>query len=484
MNTPPLPAAACSASPQHCADSAAPTPRTGHWAKNPEVEPSAPHTVPESVLPAAHAMLDQLPDGIWLVDPDSARLVWANRAGCTLVGMTLPQLLHKTVFELEKDIFGMQQWREMVAAIRTLGNYVFLGEKIHHNGQPIAVEVNASCITENGREYLMGVIRDIRPRLSEQQVEVSRNYRLWFAMHEAFDGMWDWNIRSDEVFFSPRLKKMLGHTSNEMPNYWAHWQQSIHPEDRTAVVAAMQDHLQRRRERYEAEYRIRNHNGSWLWVHECGRVCERDEHGDASRMVGMLHNITDRKKLELSLHDMALHDALTGLPNRHKAAHFFSRLQQRHRSQPTLSTCVALMDMDYFKKINDIYGHPVGDKVLIMAAQILQNSLRARDFVARWGGEEFLIVLPETHIETARVVIERIFNGFCSASWHRETGIPHVTFSMGVACFEVENHEDFYTTVNVADKALYHAKNNGRRQCIVIDPQGQYHTLHSVAAVN
>jgi len=158
------------------------------------------------------------------------------------------------------------------------------------------------------------------------------------------------------------------------------------------------------------------------------------------------------------LEQLAIRDTLTGLYNRRKLDTSFAReVERAARYGRPLS--VIMVDVDYFKAVNDTHGHPVGDAVLIETARLLQAALRTSDILGRWGGEEFLIICPETPIETAVPLAERLRSDYEQCEF---SGAGHLTASFGVAAHRAGHHvEDILLG---ADKALYQAKKSGRNR--------------------
>jgi diguanylate cyclase (GGDEF)-like protein len=156
---------------------------------------------------------------------------------------------------------------------------------------------------------------------------------------------------------------------------------------------------------------------------------------------------------------LARQDELTGLPNRRHALEMMA-YEERRAARELVRPSVCLLDIDHFKAVNDTYGHPAGDDVLRLVARNAPNALRTPDLMARWGGEEFLLVMPQTSADAAVLVIERL--RVALAQPHLWNAHPHlqVTFSAGVAIqHEGESMEE---TVARADAALYKAKQSGR----------------------
>ena len=175
-------------------------------------------------------------------------------------------------------------------------------------------------------------------------------------------------------------------------------------------------------------------------------------------MLCIIHDITEQKRLEQELEHAALRDPLTGLGNRRQ----FMQLVENARTQNPQRThnfSLMLVDADHFKAINDEHGHNTGDDALIMLARTLETGIRESDTVFRWGGEEFLILLPLTPLEGAMHVAEDLREAVQQLS---RPGLPALTVSVGVAQYEAG--EDFTSLFKRVDDALYRAKTSGRNQ--------------------
>ncbi len=176
-----------------------------------------------------------------------------------------------------------------------------------------------------------------------------------------------------------------------------------------------------------------------------------------------LTDITQLKEKSNLLEYQASHDNLTGLFNRNKFKSLFGkeiRRGIRYSSQLSL----VLFDIDFFKVVNDTYGHQVGDEVLKEMAIIITQSVREHDTVVRWGGEEFLILLPETQLEGARIVAEKIRSRICKKQLTKNN--LNITASFGVTVMQEKDTEDSF--IARADEALYEAKKSGRNKVVTI----------------
>lgn len=170
------------------------------------------------------------------------------------------------------------------------------------------------------------------------------------------------------------------------------------------------------------------------------------------------------RERENTIREISRTDMLTGIPNRRSIMEVLDKeVARTRRHGPPL--CVVILDLDHFKKVNDTWGHPTGDKVLQEAARVLRESIRSCDSIGRYGGEEFMIVLPDTHAEGAAVLLERCRAALAATIIRAETGKAfHISASFGVVCNEKDMSADAEVLIKLADDALYLAKENGRNR--------------------
>jgi diguanylate cyclase (GGDEF)-like protein len=175
------------------------------------------------------------------------------------------------------------------------------------------------------------------------------------------------------------------------------------------------------------------------------------------------NNTTVQANMEMSAHfeAAALSDALTGVHSRRWLDETLPRLCDRHRFDGMPLT-LGVVDVDYFKKVNDQHGHQTGDRVLVEVARTLRGKLRPTDFVARFGGEEFVVIFPSTPLAGARIAAERLREAVSGAAFKARDGssLPRVTISIGLAALGPD--QDITALLERADKCLYQAKHNGR----------------------
>lgn len=291
-----------------------------------------------------------------------------------------------------------------------------------------------------------------------EQIKESRE-SFALAVSGTNDGIWDWNVTTDVAQFSPRLVTMLGFGEEESSTQHdiQAWKDRIHPEDREHTLRLLQDYLAGHGEFFVSEHRLRKKTGEYLW----GLVRGKAQYGanrQVLRMAGSLTDITDRKTQEEAMQHQALHDALTGLPNR-TLFHDRLKVAMRVTDREHKPFSILMMDLDRFKEINDTLGHHIGDLVLQEVATRLRRVLRATDTVSRFGGDEFVMLLPGANIDQALHVIAKIRGAF-------ETGFVadgqalNIEASIGVTTYP-EHGSDAHVLIRRADVAMYSAKTNG-----------------------
>ena len=197
----------------------------------------------------------------------------------------------------------------------------------------------------------------------KQLVESENRYAL--SAKGANDGLWDWNIETDEYFYSIRWKDILGleHHNERIPckNCWL---ERIHPDDSKNVTKEMKSHLDGKTKHFQNEHRVQHSDGVYRWVLVRG-MAVRNSEGKAIRIAGSMTDISERKQVEQKLAHDAVHDHLTGLPNRKKLMERLDELNNQTKSISTNSFGVLFIDIDRFKIINDSLGHQAGDELLL-----------------------------------------------------------------------------------------------------------------------
>ncbi len=307
---------------------------------------------------------------------------------------------------------------------------------------------------EADKQDLSQIIKKATAELQESE----QRFRL--ALEGTKDGIWDWNLKTGEIFYSSNWCKMLGYEKEEVPTLPAFWMARVHPDDSYILTAAIDNHVMGKSDIIDCEYRIKHRKKYDIWVHTKGKVV-RDHHGTAIRIVGAQSDISDIKEIQNQLTHNALHDTLTNLPNR---SLFNERLNQaflRFKRNKEDKFAVLFVDLDNFKDVNDTYGHAAGDKILIEVTNILKRCTREVDTVARIGGDEFVVLLEETGTEAeAQVYIDRLYEE-TKRPIHIVGSDLKISLSVGAA-FVHHSQNSHDSALKEADVALYQAKEKGR----------------------
>jgi diguanylate cyclase (GGDEF)-like protein/PAS domain S-box-containing protein len=284
------------------------------------------------------------------------------------------------------------------------------------------------------------------------------------AQRVAGIGSLDWDLTQGDIRWSDILFRILGYAPRAVQPSVDAYVNRVHPDDRARVVAAFQAAAEGRQ--IGIEHRVALESGAER-AFDLKFNAVTGRRGAIKRIVGTVHDVTDRKQLEERLHFQAYHDPLTTLPNR---AMFLQRLGQVYdRQHPSRSIALLFLDLDRFKLINDTLGHDAGDQLLKIVATRLESCVRPHDVVARLGGDEFTILLDNVHgDQDAIAVADRIISEINQPMTLLGTRDVVVSTSLGIVRPGPE-HTSGADLLRDADTALYRAKELGRNRYAVFD---------------
>jgi diguanylate cyclase (GGDEF)-like protein/PAS domain S-box-containing protein len=325
----------------------------------------------------------------------------------------------------------------------------------------------AAVAIENANLYQQAR-QEIQERKRVTQALRASEERYALAVRGANEGLWDWDLVNNSIYFSPRWKSMLGYAEDEIENKPDEWFSRIHPEDLARMKLDFSAHCEGVTSNFENEHRMVHKDGSYRWILSRGLAVWNGD-GKATRMAGSLADITDRKSAEQKLLHDAFHDALTGLPNR---TLFMDRLRyavERAKRREDYMFAVLFLDLDRFKDINDSLGHIIGDQLLVAIAQKLQKDLRSTDTVARLGGDEFVILLEDIGDVSDATRIADHLQIELSNSSHLVEHDVFITTSIGIV-LSVTGYNRPEEVLRDADIAMYRAKALGKARYEIFDP--------------
>lgn len=336
-----------------------------------------------------------------------------------------------------------------------------------------AMEVKEQMVTEFNETAQK--LAQMGYKLGEATTLLSESeLRYNLALEGAEAGLWDWNIIDDTVYFSSLFKKILGYQDHEIYGSRENWRNLIHPEDLPLISEKAELVRLGQLTRLEANVRMLHKNGTWIWMSTRGGAIYDEQHHPI-RLIGTNTDITriiearaqaeglqvDLKLKESHLEELkevTLRDTLTNVYNRRYLEVIIQEDIQRALLFHT-HLSLAVLDLDHFKRINDSYGHDVGDQQLIFVSRLIQSSIRESDAIIRLGGEEFVIVFRDTDMNGALEAAEKI-RRIVDETPHPLTG--HQSISIGLA--QLQEHETLQSCLKRADEAMYKAKNNGRNR--------------------
>ncbi len=313
------------------------------------------------------------------------------------------------------------------------------------------------------------VLARLRAQLSRKQAEAAlreSEERFALAVRGSNDGLWDWRLTTNDIYFSPRWKAMLGLNQTTGENKTDTWFTLVHPEDRPQLQAAITAHCQGTVLHFSHEHRMLHADGTYRWMH-CRGALVRNERGEAYRMAGSLTDITERK----------IADGLTGLPNRLLFVDRLGQTMQRATRTPDYLFAVLSLELDRFTIINASLGPVAGDRLLIAATQRLRQCLRAGDTVthldagytiARFKSDGFVILVDNITTASDAIRVTERLQKVLAMPFTLDEHEVHTTVSVGIALSSAayECPDDY---LRDADIAMHRAKVRGLGSYEVFD---------------
>lgn len=429
------------------------------------------------------SILDSIGDGVIVVDADgtvlhcnpAARRLFANTLNAEsldLDTMASYFYLPDTVTPCSRDATPLAQAMRGEASD---GTEIVVRLPADRAGRWMSVTTRPFMDEQTGAHGGVAVFHDITTARQAAAALQASEERYALAARGANDGLWDWDLKANQFYFSPRWKAMLGYREDEVGSDPQEWFSRIHPDDSDRVQLHLDAHFKGLISHFESEHRIRHKDGEYRWV-LCRGLAVWDEANQVTRMAGSQTDITDRKHAEEQLRYGALHDMLTGLPNR---ALCLDRLQcaiTRVKHQTHDQFAVMCFDLDRFKTLNDSLGYMVGDQLLVAFAHRVRACLQPDDTLARPGGDEFIILIERSHdIRSAIQIAEQIYEVLTKpfdVNGHEVFISVSCGIVLGTAAYD--HPED---VLRDADTAMYYAKSRGKAQYAIFDATMHTHAV-------
>jgi diguanylate cyclase (GGDEF)-like protein/PAS domain S-box-containing protein len=308
---------------------------------------------------------------------------------------------------------------------------------------------------------------------SDQTEQLLAGKYMELAYQTADIGYWSWSLPDDILELSDSWVKRLGLKDNCVAT-----RDLIHPDDQERCKADVMAVLSGRQATFKFEERLRTGNGEWRWVLCGGAVTERDAQGKVTRLAGIQLDIDEQKRAEAALHLAATTDTLTGLPNRLVMGDRLERALASARRHGQFGALLYL-DLDHFKRINDSFGHGAGDELLQKISARLLSCLREEDTLARMGGDEMMVLLPQlgedlaTAQARALAVGDKLLKALEAPVEVDEKELT-VGASVGISLFPKSAQETGGDLIREADTAMYGAKGQARGSVHLYEASMQY----------
>lgn len=416
------------------------------------------------------ALLDNFPFLVWLKDKES-RFLAVNQAFARSCGVRdTDDVVGKTDIDL---------WpRDLATAYRVDDQAVLASGKTQQTEELIECtsrprrwfETYKSPVVLEGCVIgTVGFARDIteRKQAEIQLWERERALRMSEARYRALVDLLPYGVQEYDctgcvTFANPALQRLHGPSVGQCV-----WNFLVDPADRDALRNHLHDWVRDQPPPTPFFAKSRHVDGYSIDI-QMDWTYRYDARNQLQGFISVITDITERKQMQEALREQAIRDPLTGLFNRRYLDETLLRELNRcqRNGEPLV---VAMLDLDHFKRFNDVYGHDIGDQVLQKVGLSLRQSLRVSDIACRYGGEELTIVMPGSSLEDARFRLEQVRRNICQLRLHvQNSELPAVTVSIGVAAADLDNTEAAML-LNRADVALYEAKRQGRNRVVVAD---------------
>lgn len=394
-----------------------------------------------------------------IINPLTQEIVDFNQAALDFYGYSAQEMKNLLISDI--NTLSVQEIKQELENVQSHKHNYFIFKHRLANGNIKDVEVYSGPIELDGQLYIYSIIHDISERVTIEKEKNEIKERLNLALEGSSDGLWDWDLVTNKVYFSPRYKEMLGYVDDEFLNSLETFEEHLHPDDKERALYFVYSFLNSTSIYYEQNFRIRTKSGEYIPIMSRAKKV-LDENNQAIRLTGTHVDMTEITKAQENLKFQAEHDALTALPNR---LLFLDRLEQsiKHAKRDKEKVAVLFMDLDHFKEINDSLGHDAGDELLKNISLLLQKVIRISDTVARIGGDEFTLMIENIeHNDIVIDIVKKLMETLQNPQMLGEHTV-YTSFSIGIAIYP-DDGESAQELLKNADAAMYKAKSKGRNR--------------------
>lgn len=425
----------------------------------------------------------------------------SNEAECRSDFGELNGLFPGAVGLLEESVFNLLNQSTSLTAIDSIASEKStaikscIGVKLNVASQMIGalMFVNTASRTVpfsvSEQEFIQMLGHWVEKIMHQQALDKALNtshQRITLALSGGNLGLWEIDLNQRKVIFNERWSQMLGYEPTELSHYLNVWRRLMHRDDLQQVYQNIKQCFEGTHAEINQTFRMRHKAGYWVWVQNHSKVIERNIDGRPIRLMGTNMDISALKKAEEEVEQLAFYDVLTHLPNRRL---MLDRLAHALINSARNKTYGALIfiDLDNFKTLNETLGHDKGDILLKEVARRLQACLRDGDTVARFGGDEFVVMLDnlDSAVGKANTQVEKVGNKIIDSLNAPYDISVHQVFSsptLGATLFN-GSHDKIEDALKRADIAMYQAKGAGKNCLRFFDQTIQSHLLHKTKMV-
>jgi PAS domain S-box/PAS domain S-box/diguanylate cyclase (GGDEF) domain len=405
----------------------------------------------------ARAILENIEDGYYEVDL-TGKYLFCNEAYSKLQGLPKEELLEKSYKGIVRD--SQKTYQIFNTVYRTgIPSKSTSRTIFRKDGSQREIESSVSLIRDkNGQPIgFRGIVRDITERKKADAEIAQWKQRYDLVVASSGQVVNDYDVLTGRLLWGGSLEQVLGYKPEEMSERAGQWIKLLHPDDRPAILRIIEE-AQEKDHAYDVEYRLKHKKGDYLWIHDRG-IYLLDANGKPVRLLSLLQDITSRKQIEEKLRTLSLVDDLTGIYNRRG---FLTLAEQELKMANRMKHGVFLLfaDLDDLKGINDTFGHLEGDRALIAIANVIKDTYRDPDIIARIGGDEFVVLAiegaSESSADNLRIRLNRNLGLFNARVQEKR---PYtLSLSLGVVRSNPDQPASVEDLIGEADKQMYEEK--------------------------
>jgi len=403
---------------------------------------------------------ETIPDATMIVSFEELKVLNCNQAFSELLGESNDDLLGCSIKDLYffKDVNQLSQFEALVKSSDQIQNFSL--DLNYKDGSTYYGFFSTAIIWIENEKYILSVIKNITElKILEKKLRESEEVHRLLA-DNANDVIWTMDLSGKFTYISPSVEKLRGFSVEEVMHQSK--EELLCPSSLVLMEKGLEDaiyyvqnNLPFKVFRDDVEQSCKDGTTVWTDLTVSG-IYDKDNH--FLGMLGVSRDITERRMMEEEVRRLTELDRLTQLYNRYKLDSVLKFEFERSRRSNSLFSII-LFDIDDFKKVNDIYGHVVGDSVLKEFSEIIKSHVRQIDTPGRWGGEEFMIILPESSADGGEILAEKLR---VQINAYNFTTVGHITASFGVAGFDA-NISDIELIAR-ADESMYRAKKTGKNR--------------------